>query len=225
LLKIRASFAALAAAASLAPLVAHAQITDEDMCRNGLFASQTEFRIATVGKNAQPRLYFMKDDDGCPQKGGDQCRAVGYVVPGDELLLGKTHGQWSCAWFNGKKHETVGWVDNTALAGEPQAAQVDWTGKWKQYNYPGYIDIASKGGAFYVLGEMIWQGLTTQHFGEMRGELKVNGNRAHLGGPQAQEKGECAADLTRIGRFLIVWDNEACGGVNVRFNGVYTRVR
>jgi hypothetical protein len=36
---------------------------------------------------------------------------------------------------------------------------------------------------------------------------------------------ECGADLVRIGDFLIVHDNMRCGGLNVRFDGVYTRTR
>lgn len=226
-MKSRPLFAALAAAALLAPLAAQAQITDEDMCRNGGFPLQTEFRIAIVGKGVQPKLYFMKDDDGCPQKSAEQCRAGPYVVPGDELLLGKTHGQWTCAWFNGKKHETVGWVDNGVLADQPQPQEIDWVGKWKQYNYPGYISIALKGATYYVLGEMIWQGggRFADHFGQIEGELKVSGNHAHLGGVEKPENYDCVADMIRIGRFLIARDNARCGAMNVRFNGIYTRAR
>jgi hypothetical protein len=222
-MKTRPSFAALAAPALLAPLLAHAQLTDEDMCRNGAFPSQPEFRTATVGKNAQPRLYFMKDDEGCPQKGGDQCRAGGYVVPGDELLLGKTHGKWTCAWFNGKKHETVGWVDNTALAEQPQPTEADWAGKWTFYNVPGYLGIVRKGGGYYIHARMIHPTPASENLGSMKGNLKVEGSRAiYSEGPQEYQ---CTANLVRAGRFLIVRDNEACGGVGVRFNGVYTRAR
>jgi hypothetical protein len=222
-MKTRPLFAALAAAALLAPLAAHAQITDEDMCRSGGFPSQTEFRIAIVGKGIQPKLYFLKDDDGCPQKGGEQCLAGPYVVPGDELLLGKTNGQWTCAWFNGKKHETVGWVDNGALAEQPQPKEVDWVGKWTRYNDPGYIGIAGKGGAYTVRAKMIHPTPNSENLGSMKGKLDVQGNRARY--VEGSHEWDCVADMVRAGRFLIVRDNEACGGVGVRFNGIYTRAR
>lgn len=209
----------------LAPaLPAWAQTTDEDMCLNGLFPAQAEFHLATVAADVT-KLYFHDDMDGCPQK-GDACRTKAYVVGGDRLLLGKTHGAWTCAWYEGKKHETVGWVRNENLA--RQAASVppdDWAGKWKVYNYPGYVSIARKDGSWYVLGEMTWGAGMSTHFGELAGELKVEGAHAHLGGTPGPEAYDCIADLTRVGDFLVVHDNSQCGGVNVRFDGVYTRAR
>lgn len=215
----------LASCGWFAALPAHAQTTDEDMCRSGLFPSQSEFHLATVTANA-PRLYFSGDMDGCPQQ-GDSCRAKAYVVAGDRLLLGKTHGEWSCAWYQGKTHETVGWVRNRDLRldAETDEAPVDWSGKWKQYNYPGYVSIARKGEVWYVLGEMRWSSEYASHFGEMSGELKIRGRHAHFGGTPGPQVYDCIADLTRIGDFLIVHDNSECGGANVRFDGVYTRSR
>ncbi|MGO4475453.1 hypothetical protein AB4Z32_04280 [Massilia sp. 2TAF26] len=53
------------------------------------------------------------------------------MVPGDRLLLGKTHGEWTCAWYQGKSHETVGWVRKRDLAIQAAAepAPADWTGR------------------------------------------------------------------------------------------------
>jgi hypothetical protein len=205
-------------------LPAHAQTTDEDMCRNGLFPSQSEFHLATVAASAT-RLYFFDDWNGCPQKGAS-CQTKAYVVPGDHLLLGKTHGDWSCAWYEGKTHETVGWVRNRDLVMQAngEAAQTDFSGKWKQYNYPGYVSVTRKGDVWYVLGQAYWSSDVATHFGELEGELKTRGSRAHVGATMG-DADNCGADLTRIGDFLIVYDNARCGGVNVRFNGVYTRAR
>jgi hypothetical protein len=172
-----------------------------------------------------PRLYFSGDMDGCPQK-GESCQTKAYVVPGDHLLLGKTHGDWSCAWYQGKTHETVGWVRNRGLVVQPGAASepADFSGKWKQYDYPGYVSVSRKGAAWYVLGEAYWSSDVATHFGELEGELKTRGSHAHVGAAM-DDADNCGADLTRIGDFLIVYDNARCGGVNVRFNGVYTRAR
>jgi hypothetical protein len=202
-----------------------AQTTDEDMCRNGLFASQQEFQLATVAGSA-PRLYFFNDWDGCPQKGAS-CQTKAYVVPGDRLLTGKTHGGWTCAWYQGKSRETVGWVRNRELAiqasGEPASA--DWAGKWKVYKDPGQIDIKRKGGAWVVDGAAFWGSGASTNVGQLEGELKIKGRRGHVGGAMSDDADECGADLVRIGEFLIVHDNQRCGGLNVRFDGVYTRAR
>ncbi|MGZ5183077.1 MAG: hypothetical protein ACXWC2_21575 [Ramlibacter sp.] len=222
-LQRRAAVAALLLPLTLLARPAQAQITDEDMCRNGLFPSQDGFRVATVGGKA--RLYFFDDWDGCPQKGAS-CQQKAYVVAGDRLLLGKTHGEWTCAWYEGRKHETVGWVRNGDLRIDADAPeQADWAGKWKQYDAPGYISIVRKQDAWYVLGEARWSSDVTTHFGEMSGALQVRGRHAHLGGAPGPQNDGCIADLTRVGEFLVVHDNGQCGGVNVRFDGVYTRAR
>lgn len=211
-------------AAALLPLAsAQAQITDEDMCRNGLFPDQKEFRLATVAAST-PKLYFFNDWDGCPQKGAS-CQTKAYVLAGDRLLLGKTHGEWTCAWYQGKKHETVGWVRLRDLDVQAQAEPKpeDWAGKWKIYNNPGSIRIVRQAAAWEVKGDAYWGSGASTHFGELEGELKIQGRRAHVGPAMQNEDYECAADMVRIGEFLIVHDNERCGGVNVRFDGVYTR--
>jgi len=211
------------AASFLLPQLAHAEMSDEDMCRNGLFPSQQEFHLATVATTA-PRLYFFDDWNGCPQKGAS-CQKKGYVLPGDHLLLGKTRGEWTCAWYQGQAHETVGWVRSRDLAiqpdTEPQAA--DWDGKWTIYRNRGGIGISRKGSAWYVSGNAYWGSGDGTNLGYLAGELKVRGRRAHVGGAMRDDAEDCGADLVRIGEFLIVHDNERCGGLNVRFDGVYTR--
>ena len=128
---------------------AKAVTTDEDMCRNGLFPSLLkDSRLAVVAGDAKSRLYFFEDMDGCPSRGAE-CQSKSYVVPGDELIVGKQRGDWSCVWYAGKSHETVGWVRSRQLQYEAVNAQPNWQGKSKQYAYPGYISIVNKKGHYY----------------------------------------------------------------------------
>ena len=61
------------------------------------------------------------------------------------------------------------------------------------------------------------------HTGKMTGELAWQGRRARfMAGSGADD---CAAELTQVGRYLVVADNGHCGGANVRFDGVYLRER
>jgi hypothetical protein len=205
---------------------AQAQNTDEDMCRNGLFPSQPEFHLATVAGSA-PRLYFYNDWNGCPQKGAS-CQTKAYVVPGDRLLLGRTHGEWSCAWYQGKAQETVGWVRNRDLAAqaEPAVQVAGWLGTWKEvYKGPGKIKLARVGDTLQVSGDTRWIGQNTENFGDISGKLTVSGRHGHVGPAGGQEPYECSADMQRIGEFLIVHDNGGCGGLNVRFDGLYVRTQ
>jgi hypothetical protein len=212
------------AAGLLAAGGAQAQNTDEDMCRNGLFPSQQEFALATVAGTA-PRLYFFNDWDGCPQKGAS-CQTKAYVVPGDRLLLGRTHGDWTCAWYQGKSRETVGWVRRQDLVVQTPAAvqAADWIGTWKEvYKGPGRIGIARVGDTLQVNGKTRWIGQNTENFGDISGALGIAGRHGHVGPVSGKETYECSADMVRIGDFLIVHDNSGCGGLNVRFDGLYVR--
>jgi hypothetical protein len=212
------------AAGLLAGGGAQAQTTDEDMCRNGLFPSQQEFQLAAVGA-AVPKLYFFNDWDGCPQKGAS-CQTKAYVVPGDRLLLGKTHGEWTCAWYQGKSRETVGWVRNRDLVTQAQAPvqTAGWLGTWKQvYKGPGRIVVSRTGDTLQVTGQTRWIGQYTEHFGDIAGQLAIAGRRGHVGPASGKETLDCVADMVRIGEFLIVHDNSQCGGVNVRFDALYVR--
>jgi uncharacterized protein YodC (DUF2158 family) len=212
------------AAGLLASGCVHAQTTDEDMCRNGLFPSQQEFQLATVAGSA-PKLYFFNDWDGCPQKGA-ACQTKAYVVPGDRLLTGKTHGEWTCAWYQGKSRETVGWVRNNDLVTQAQAPvqTAGWLGTWKQvYKGPGRIVVSRVGDSLQVDGKTRWIGQYTEHFGDIAGKLAIAGRHGHIGPAGGKEALDCTADIVRIGEFLIVHDNSQCGGVNVRFDGLYVR--
>lgn len=224
--KQRIRMLAMLAAAWLPLASAWALNTDEDMCRNGLFPSQQEFRLATVGGSA-PRLYFFTDWDGCPQKGAS-CQTKAYVVPGDRLLLGKTHGDWTCAWYQGKSRETVGWVRNPDLVvrAEAEASAADWLGRWKEvYKGPGRIGIVRNGEVVTVDGDTRWIGQNTENFGGIDGVLKIDGRHARVDPAKGEEAYGCGAVMTRIGEFLVVHDNGQCGGMNVRFDGLYTRAR
>lgn len=222
---------AIAVMAVLPLHAARAATTDDDMCRNGLFPGQlASMRIATFAGGAGGRLYFHGDMDGCPSA-GPQCRSARYVVTGDELIVGKQRGDWHCVWYAGKEHETVGWVPGRQLQFRETDARPDWRGTWKQYSYPGYINIARRGADYFVLGNMKWigaqlaDGSRVEHFGDLGGKMAMDANHARIH-PDTGEPGSqygCAADFVRLGRYLIVHDNAQCGGMNVRFDGVYTQ--
>ena len=153
-----------------------------------------------------------------------------YVLAGDELLVNKVRGAWACVWFNGKKHETVGWVDATRLEILPKDEPVDlqrWTGKWVFSKDAGVINMSKSKDQLHVKGAARWYGGKTQdgeaivHFGAIEGALAPQGGKAHLAmgdGPDA-----CQADFTLLGSYLVVADNSNCGGMNVKFNGVYLK--
>lgn len=58
----------------ISPLVHAAPADDDGTCRNGLFTSAPV--AFSLGKVVPPRLYLLKDTDGCPDTGGAACQGA-----------------------------------------------------------------------------------------------------------------------------------------------------
>jgi hypothetical protein len=201
-------------------------------CRNGLFPSeQTSLKLVTPNDKII-NLYFYDDSVNCPDN-EQLCKTKSYVVTGDELIINKVSGEWACAWYNGKKSETVGWVrsDSIQLLPAPKSPEMnDWVGKWQMYNDDGNeIYIRSKGDKLSVEGKAVWLGIMLDdgnrvvHLGDLDGEIVPVNSHAKLA--ESNDEYACIANFTLLGKYLIVTDNSKCGGMNVRFDGVYTKTK
>lgn len=220
----------IALTAALVASLARSATIEPYSCRNGLFSSeQDELRQAAVAGDKAEKLIFYQDVAGCPE-GGEKCKSKAYVLPGDEMIVNKVRGDWACGWFNGKKHETVGWVDARRLQflREDEVRDLNrWAGKWKFYS--NVIEISTAENKLHVKGSADWNGgknsagVPVVHTGDIEGEITPQNGWARLvmdAGPYS-----CQANFTLLGRYLVVTDNSNCGGVNVRFDGVYTKDR
>jgi hypothetical protein len=193
-------------------------------CRNGLFASdEAEFKVATVGGNRTARIHFYNDDEGCPAP-EVKCRTKRYLITGDRVLVSRRYGSWICGWYQkGKGSETVGWLQaDKLLMPAPSAppALKDWVGLWRYDGKTLTIRRDRKAGFLKVKGYAVWEG------------TRAN---AHVGGVEATAQPlsdelvlveeECRVLLRLVGDYLVARDNSGCGGVNVRFDGVFRRGR
>jgi hypothetical protein len=198
-------------------------------CRNGFFPSeQASLRLATVSDKGK-KLYFYDDGVNCPDN-EKLCKTKMYAVAGDELIVNKVFGDWACAWYNGKNSETVGWVKNRSLLYSPDTkpqSMSQWVGKWQMYQDGNEIVIRSKEEKLSVEGKAVWLGMMLDdgnrvvHLGNLDGEMVPEGIHAKL--TEGTDEYSCVADFTLLGKYLIVTDNSKCGGMNVRFDGVYTK--
>lgn len=196
-------------------------------CRNGFFPNdQKTLQIAEVNTPKGEKLYFYEDEEGCPAETG-QCKKKSYVIAGDKLIINSVKEGWACAWFPGKKRETVGWVKANQLK-LSSVASVDnsaWLGNWRFYD--NSIKISHVNNKMQVAGEAFWYGAVVAgervvHMGNLSGELRINTTHARLADEGDTEYG-CAADFTQLGAYLVVSDNGNCGGANVSFSGIYTK--
>ena len=134
---------------------------------------------------------------------------------------------------------TSGFLPATALVPVPVVVPrpEDWLGTWSR-NAEAEITITKgEGGKLVIAGYATYGGHDPGrvargaiNVGELEGEAMPKGNRVFFGDGYSGEKsphdfGECQARLQLFGRYLVVEDSGGCGGMNVRFNGVYVRLK
>jgi hypothetical protein len=187
------------------------------------------------------RLHFVHASEpsrrNCPDL-SPGCRARAFLVPGDVVLtLPAPHKGYLCASFVDRKGtETTGWLPTGALAPVPAKAddEAEWVGRWRRTE--AAITIArGKQGGLMATGEATWGagdrrrvaegGVNIGAFGgAMRrtGETRLVADNDVASFERAPQD-RCAVRLRRIGPYLLVEDNMACGGMNVSFSGLYVR--
>jgi hypothetical protein len=193
-------------------------------CRNGLFPSdEAEFKLATVSGTKGTKLHFFNDDDGCPSADA-KCRMKSYLITGNQLLVGRRYGSWICSWYQPLKgSETVGWlpVDSLVISDRPASPALEkWLGQWKYGDQSLNIRRDRKAGFLMVQGDAIWRGSGDNvHEGSVAGRSLPQGNELIV------TEEACRVTLKLVGDYIVASDNSECGGMNVRFNGVYRKRR
>ena len=195
-------------------------------------------RVVAAGRTA-----FVRDglaQSGCPDASAE-CRERAYLVTGDPVILGERRGGYLCASYRGAKGDLArtGWIPADAVAAEPPApvAPGDWLGTWSQAEGQIRIKPGEKPGTLSIAGDATW-GLGDPervkrggvNMGEISGTVAPTGDGASFAmGENATlpvTKGDaydCKVWLRRLGPWLVVEDNLACGGMNVTFRGIYRR--
>lgn len=194
----------------------------ENWCRNGAFPMDTDFKLAKVVGQRNAKIHFLGDEGDCPKSNEAKCRMKSYLIPGDQVLVSRKFGSWVCGWYQPKKgSETVGWlpVVNLSIIDETSAPSLEqWVGIWREYD--NSLNISRDGATPYlkVDGQAYWRGLGENvNEGSFAARAEPQGNRLML------EDDGCKVSLTLVGDHLIAHDNFQCGGMNVRFDGVYRR--
>lgn len=204
-----------------APAAAQAEGNPPHWCRNGAFPSDSSrFVLGWVKGRRGERVYFHKDDEGCPGRAA-KCRGRAYVIPGDEVIVSRTLGRWACSWYQPEKGpETVGWLDlnNLDVSEEPSSpVPARFVGEWTFYE--NTLNIRAKNEFLLAVdGQAFWRGLGDNvHVGEVAGEATTFRNALTV------EEDACRVTAHVVGPYLVVRDNKQCGGANVTFDGVYRK--
>lgn len=194
-------------------------------CRNGHFPAydKAQAGVGVIVETKTGRSHFFDDITGCPYD--QSCQMPSYLVPGDEVVIGKQQDGWMCVWYNGKSQEFVGWMPASAMVQtdwDRHPLADDWIGTWRYYDSGPSLTINSARQALSVEGEAQWRGGgSVVHFGSVSGFGVPEGNTLEIS--EGDHELDCHLTLTLLGENLVAEDNGWCGGMNVRFNGVFVR--
>jgi hypothetical protein len=207
------------------PSAVTAAAPDEGLCRNGMFGEENSTfglgKVAGVGPAS-----FVYDMQGCPNVTA-QCRLRSYVIPGQRVVIGRTHGRYICAYYPSKGGGTAGWLDTARI--EPLAVRQNppisaWVGRWSDEGNP-VVRLYVRQGKLTAHGFAAWPSFDPPlkqypggpHTGEIEEPLRLADNRAYARG--------CEVIFTLLGDLIVAADpTRQCDGANVSFTGVYRRV-
>ena len=197
--------------------------------------------LAVAKVTARPRVNFVKspyDDDfkaaTCPAATAT-CHKTSYLVTGDLVLVGRTRGEFTCVTYQSPKGKkpilTTAWLPSPALtlvAPQSSLTAGGWIGAW---GHPyGSIEIkpGGIGGRLRIEGEMAVPGARDVHNGVIEAEVMPGKDSIAFvndGWLPFETKCDdaCRVRMQRIGPWLLVIDNNGCGGAGVTFTGLYRR--
>jgi hypothetical protein len=197
-------------------------------------------------KTQFPRVNFLKTSilkAGCPNMSA-ACQDKPYLVPGDEVVVIGTKGDFVCASYASKRGRiTDGWLPRSAISivqDQPDVGTKDWIGRWQSGSEQTIgIKQADKAGVLAIEGNATWGASDPErvkrgavNIGSLEGEAKAEGATISFGigengtlpFDQADEA-DCKVQMQRLGPYLLVKDNNMCGGMNVSFTSVYQRTK
>lgn len=194
-------------------------------CRNGLFPREkVDFKLAKIKAEKGEKVYFYSDErEDCPS--GKKCKKRSYVIDGNEVIVSRTQGNFACVWYQPNSgSETVGWILSNKFEYLNLLQSIDeYVGKWKFYDNEIIIDKTKMQNIFKITGTAFWKGMGDNiHTGDLDGEAKFDISTLKYNHEDKDEYA-CKATLDLIGSYLIVSDNQNCGGANVTFTGIYRK--
>ena len=149
------------------------------------------------------------------------------VNANSEVIVGKTYKNFTCVYDT--KKQVSGWVPSDRLF-KMYALNFkleSLLGTW--HSDASKINIKQNGDNAIVSGTSKWDGIIDEngerieHIGEFHGNALVSNLQTGAFEIYDDEM-DCRVKFNFVNnKYLIVSDNSNCGGMNVRFNGVYKR--
>ena len=189
-------------------------------CRNGAFAGrQDDLHLAKV--TGPQQINFCVDFSNSGPPCTFSITSQPGLLPGDRVLINKLKDGWACVY---KDLDTSGWIREstlTLLSVDKKPAIKAWVGKWHDHDTGNMITLKATrdGKRLLAAGEAIYKNPYQYHTGSFTSTAAPAGNKLQMNDE------DCSVQMTLVADRLVVSDNNECGGMNVRFDGVYTKRR
>ena len=174
----------------------------------------------------QQRIYMYKAARLCAGDTPCASRQKSFLVAGDIVFAGPLNNGFRCAYYGSAKGKIIaGFVpgENLQPLKEDAGLSLEFVaGKW---NYEGDSIQIKAGAAGQVAadGEAYYQTEQTVNEGSLSASAPLAAGQRELIFKQGSDETSCVVTLHRRGPYLVASDNSNCGGMNVRFNGIYTK--
>lgn len=184
-------------------------------CNESVFIPSHQIMAASIG-NAGVNL-FTPDARNCPFSTDPSCKPSLSLTAGAPVLA-KILGDTACVAFVSKNGQSyVGWAEAKNLSiHEEMISQYAWHGIYQFHGAQIAIDKGDSATLTSFSGS-VWIDERKPRYGSFSGYAKAEGNFVHL----FADVSPCALDFERVGDYLLVRDNGACGDMGVTFNGPY----
>jgi hypothetical protein len=174
--------------------------------------------LATIGVAAQDRPGKL-----CTYDGFSTNPKLAEVA-GDPLLVYRVEGAWTCGYLSQHGGAGPAWVRSAEIRlvqVDPNPPLAAWAGTWKGGEDRVTIQLSKTPGSLALKGAAVWRGRANAvHTGDFEGEGTPQGNHLHFVDSGTDS---CTIDFTLVGAYIVADDNNKCGGMNVRFQGIWKR--
>ena len=144
------------------------------------------------------------------------------IKTGDPVVVNRVEGDWTCGYLVTRKGASQGWVqskDIHLVNFDTNPAPIAWTGTWVQDENRIQIQNSKIPGKLTLTGEAYWHGRGDNvNSGEISREADPIGNHLHLRRRRLQDRPRADRQIKMLAN-----DNNRCGGMNVRFWGIWKR--
>ncbi len=176
----------------------------------------------------EERTYLYKRTDLCAKDKPCGSRQKSYLVSGDVVFAGPPNRGFRCAYYgtsNGKIIAGFIPIENLEPIVEESGMSIDFAaGNWK-YEDDSIAIKATAAGQVSGDGQAYYQTAETVNDGAFSARAPLTAGQKELVFKEGNDESSCVVKLHRRGPYMVASDNGNCGGLNVRFNGIYTKAK